>query len=181
MNKLDLQQATELFSYDPQTGEVRWLARPVGHFPSQAVCNRWNARCAGKIAGRVSKFGYRMITVKKRQYGAHRLAWLFATGEWPTDQIDHINGRRDDNRRSNLRSASQTENQRNRAISRNNTSGIHGVHFEMRRSRWVATIGGGTGRPIYLGSFPSLEMAADARRSAEARLGYHPNHGRKAA
>jgi hypothetical protein len=72
-----------------------------------------NAR-AGDVAGGANNGDrYRRIRVDNQLYQAHRLAWLYMTGEWPSNGIDHINGHRADNRWANLREATQSQNMAN--------------------------------------------------------------------
>lgn len=104
----------ELLSYDPETGIFTWV---------KTVSNR---APAGKTAG-ADGHGYRDIRLYGRLYKAHRLAWLYMTGDWPLDQIDHINGTRSDNRWVNLRAATLTENNRNIGTQVNSTTGYKGV------------------------------------------------------
>lgn len=83
------------------------------------------------------KNGYRVIRIDDALYLAHRLAWFYVTGNWPANQIDHINGVRDDNRFSNLREATNLQNAHNRKYNRNK-SGFQGVRKE--NSKWLAEI-----------------------------------------
>lgn len=136
-----------------------------------------NAIPAGSVAGSVTKNGYVEIHILGRRVLAHRLAWLITHGEWPAFQIDHKNGVRHDNRISNLREASNAQNQANQPIRRTNKSGFKGVSFDRLTGKWRADISiGGKGR--YLGSFRDIEDAAKA--AAKAREKYHgefANHG----
>src|SRR5258707_393996 len=91
-------------SYDAGTGEFRWLRTDRAH-----------CRTVGKIAGCVGNDGYLFITVCRKFYTAHRLAWFYIHGKWPTEQIDHIDGDRLNNAISNLREATNLQNQRNAA------------------------------------------------------------------
>ncbi len=92
--------------------------------------------------------------------------------------IDHINGDRGDNRISNLRVVTSTENNRNKAINKNNTSGVTGVTWSKSRRKWIAQIHiGKIGKA--LGGFDRVEDAIAARKNAETRYGFHENHGRK--
>jgi hypothetical protein len=101
--------------YCPETGIFRW-----------AVKRR--AVKIGKEAGKGARLNsYRHITIDKTKYSCHRLAWLYVYGEMPLSQIDHINGIRSDNKISNLRIASNSENGRNRAENRNSSTGVKGV------------------------------------------------------
>ena len=78
---------------------------------SITVCNK--ARKGDKISGKTTK-GYIRVRIKRTEYYAHRLAWLYVYGEWPKDQIDHINRDKSDNRITNLRDVTCSENNRNK-------------------------------------------------------------------
>lgn len=85
---------------------------------------------AGNIAGTINNNGYRCISVKCKIYLAHRIVWLMIHGEFPTIQIDHINGNKLDNRISNLREATHKQNQQNKIKPQSdNKIGFLGVHF----------------------------------------------------
>ena len=131
----------------------------------------------GAIAGTVNNNGYLRIKIKGKKYMAHRLAWFYQYGQWP-EQIDHINRMKLDNRLSNLRDVSDAENQRNRSMQHNNTSGVAGVCWRDANQKWWAYIGV-DGKKKHLGFFTEFEDAVTARRFAEDELGYHPNHGRE--
>jgi hypothetical protein len=143
----------EYLSYNPETGEIRWIKSPHG-------CIK-----VGQIAGNIESSGYRVIMLAGRTYKAHRLAFLLMTGVWP-DKIDHINQKRDDNRWCNLRSVDSKQNGTNRKVSTNNTSGVVGVAWHKTKHKWSASIRV-NGRIKHLGDFGNLEEAAIARRNAE--------------
>jgi len=148
---------TQLFHYDPANG----------HFTR--LLNRCSRTRAGDIAGNETAQGYLRIGIDGKEYTCHRLAWFYMTGEWPKDQIDHINGIRTDNRFTNLREATTAENTRNGLISKNNTSGFKGVCFHKDTGRWQAKIFiNGKGR--HLGLFDTAEAAANAYDAAAAKL-----------
>jgi hypothetical protein len=126
--------------------------------------------------GRVSR-GYMYIRLLGETYSSHRLAFLYMTGEFPPEEVDHINRDRLDNRWENLRSVSHSENNRNKRINRNNTSGKMGVVWHKRKQRWEARISDNHIRKC-LGYFDSLDDAIAAREKAERELGYHANHGK---
>jgi len=86
--------------------------------------------------------------------------------------IDHINGNKLDNRKSNLRVCSASDNLKNRGKQRNNTSGYKGVIYDKERSKWRAEICT-NGKRKYLGRYDTVEDAAEAYRKA-AEL-YHGN------
>ena len=123
-------------------------------------------------AGCATRSGYRYIWFRGRQHLEHRVAWFLHYGEWPSDQIDHVNGKRDDNRISNLRIATPSENLRNRAKPINNTSGFKGVSWNAKRGAWQATIRIGKFNKN-LGGFNTREQAADAYNCAA--LEHHGN------
>ena len=132
------------------------------------ACNQWNSRWAGKPAATCKKDGYHYVHFNYRTELAHRLAYKIMTGQDPVE-IDHIDGNRSNNKWSNLKNGTRTDNLRNLALKRANKSGYHGVAFSKRQQRWTAY--------ITLGAFDSKEEAVAARKKAEAFLGFHPNHG----
>lgn len=150
----------ELFRYDPETGEFTRLV----HASS-------NARAGDVIRGCKAKNGYLTIRADNKLYYAHRLAWLYVHGKWPSanEDIDHINGDRTDNRITNIRRASRTENNRNRrAANKNSQSGHIGIHFSSRHGKWIAHVT--VDRKFKsLGYFDTLDQAIAARQAGEAR------------
>jgi hypothetical protein len=107
--------------------------------------------------------GYAEAKIQGAAVTMHRFLMGFPTGE-----VDHVNQNRRDNRRSNLRVCSKAQNRFNCPRSRRNTSGHKGVHFHKHNQRYVAYIGK---KPrVYLGSFASLKLAAQAyNRAAKVR------------
>src|SRR4051794_11442946 len=102
----DLPTADEvraLLTYCPVTGELRWRARPG----QDRDTRRWNTTWAGKITGSPDAMGYRRIKILGRFYYAHRLAWLIATGEWPSWELEHVDADPRNNKWLNLRLASR--------------------------------------------------------------------------
>ena len=81
----------------------------------------------GDEAGRIDSKGYRVIGINGKQYKAHRLAFLYMTGKMPPEEVDHINGVRDDNRWFNLRTATSTQNKLNPQGPIRSNTGIRGV------------------------------------------------------
>lgn len=151
--------ARKLWSYDRATGIVRWRVRP----------NPNSRRRAGDRAGTVSiSKGYarRQITWRGRIYKEHRLIWLLVTGEWPKRNPDHRNGDGCDNRWSNLRPASQSQNMMNQGVSARNVSGYKWVRTlrDYDRARpYQACVGG-----VALGNF-SCPRRAHAVAAAYAK------------
>jgi hypothetical protein len=109
--------------------------------------------------------GYWVINIDKISCVAHRLAWFYVHEVWPKDQIDHINLNKIDNRISNLREATNSENKMNMPIKSKNFSGIKGVTFVKRYNYYVSRIKK-NGKIKYLGSFKNKEDAAAAYAKA---------------
>lgn len=105
----------ELVKYDPDTGV---FIRTVDQ-------GRWKA---GEIAGGPQNRGYLRIAVAGERHLAHRLAWLYMTGQWPQENVDHRNGVRTDNRWTNLRAATPKQNQMNRGADSGSASGYKNVY-----------------------------------------------------
>lgn len=140
----------------------------------------WNTRYSGKEAfTRIHCRGYLAGSIHDRDYLAHRVLWLLATGDWPIGDIDHINGIKNDNRFVNLRSVSHSSNMKNQRIRSSNSSGVMGVCWNASRGKWVAQITVDS-QGKFIGMFDSFDAAVAARKAAEERHGFHPNHGRAA-
>jgi hypothetical protein len=168
----------ELLEYDPETGALTWKERDVVYFRSERSCNSWNAQNAGRQAFTASDVhGYKVGSIFGSLYKAHRVSWALTHGKWPSDQIDHINGIRSDNRIINLRVVTNTENTRNRKLTKTNSSGATGVYWNKKAGKWQARISA-DGKYKSLGYFLSLDEASAVRKAAEREHGYHENHGR---
>lgn len=145
------------FAYDPSTGDLTWKIA----FANVKV---------GDMAGWINKSsGYRIIKIRKRDFRVHRIIFAIMTGQWPAECIDHINGDRSDNRWSNLREATNTQNLWNKAPNKNSRTGIRGVHYSKSSRGWVAKIGHQK-KVIHLGVFSCIEQARAARERAANEL-----------
>ena len=174
----------QLLRYEPETGKLYWLPRNVTMFKDcrsrEAACNCWNTKYAHNEAfTSVSTAGYHHGTLGDRTHRAHRIIWAIVHGEWPANLIDHINGARADNRLVNLRVVTNRENARNKMRHSNNASGVNGVSWDPRESKWYAYITIGK-RMFGLGRFSNFNEAVEVRKDAEKELGFHANHGRSA-
>ena len=138
-------QLKAMIDYNPETGEMYWRERKQGR----------KFGLLGSLDGK----GHLRICINGKQHAAHRLAWLYVHGEWPKDQIDHINCVKTDNRIANLREATNAENMRNVGKQSNNTSGIKGVSWHKHTRKWRATIKV-DGKSKHLGLFDCPELAA---------------------
>ena len=169
----------ECLNYDPDTGLFVWRERPPHHFTRSYEYKRWNTRYAGKRAehGDGSRHDYLRVSFGGSAFKAHRLAWLLVHGEPIPDLIDHIDGSPHNNRISNLRAVSNSENKMNARVRADNASGIKGVVLLKIRPRYIAYITV-RGRIHHLGTFATMEDAANARREAAERLhGEFVHHG----
>ncbi len=177
----------QLLRYEPETGLLYWLPRPVTLF-SDSTCNggkrtadwscrRWNTRYANTEAfASLDNMGYKGGRVNNIGLRAHRVAWAIHYGVWPEYVVDHINGERADNRICNLRDIPAEENNRNMAKPKNNTSGHVGV-VSAPNGKWIAQIGT-RAAPLVIGTFATKQEAIEARQTVARERGHHPNHGR---
>lgn len=143
----------DLFDYDPETGLLRWKI------------DRQGGAHAGDIVQSRDGHGYIQVTIDAKNLRAHRVIWAMCHGQWPSGQIDHINGVRDDNRISNLRVASPRQNSSNLGLAKTNTSGFRGVSYSRARGKWEAYIRS-NGKHVHLGRFDRREDAVRARDAA---------------
>lgn len=154
LKTLTAERLRELLHFDPQTGVFTWRAGASKQKP-------------GRVAGALVAEGYIRIRVDYRLYMAHRLAWLYVYSKWPAKQIDHENRVRSDNRLSNLREATQSENSQNTLKLCTNKSGHKGVFFDGTRKKWCSRIGF-DGKETHLGYFTDVKAAAKAYVTASA-------------
>jgi HNH endonuclease/AP2 domain len=154
---LTQERLKELLHYDPETGVFTWIATKARRVS--------NGDVAGGICRlkRSSGLSYRLINIDRMPRGAHRLAWLYVYGYIPR-QIDHIDGDGLNNRISNLRPCSNTQNRANTGRTIANHSGFKGVSWSKNAKRWRSTINSGC-RQIHLGYFDSPESAHAAYRA----------------
>lgn len=146
MAKSDYEQFSEALWLDEDTGDLLWkkTLSPRG--------------IAGSLAGSVDRRGYRMIRLAGKGYYAHRIVWLLTHKQWPTNEIDHINRDKSDNRPVNLRDTSRSQNQLNLEQANLNTvTGVRGV-FQLVSGNYQVKIG----RKTY-GCFSNLEKAKAVR------------------
>lgn len=161
-SELSVDYLREMLDYDPESGIFRWKFKT----PYKDV---------GEVVGRRDKDGYldthiKMMSGRSKNFRLHRLAWFYVYGVWPENQIDHINGIKDDNRIENLREATANQNQWNQKKAKNNTSGHKVVYWVKRANKWRAFIYCNS-KNIHLGYFSSLLEAAEAYK--QAAIKYH--------
>jgi hypothetical protein len=142
---LTAERLREVLSYDPLSGIFRWL---ISTGPRAKV---------GAIAGNIDDAGYRTISINSVPYKANRLAWLFMTGNWPVNDVDHEDTDRANNIFTNLREATRSQNCANkRPMGR---LGVKGV--TLNHGRYQAQIKV-KGKNFHLGYFDKIEDAAAA-------------------
>lgn len=169
----------QILRYDPETGKLFWLFRDRSFFNSERHWKQWNTAHANKeafTAGGGSML-HRHGKIFNVLYYAHLVAWAIHHGEWPTDNIDHIDGVECGNKISNLRLASQQVNMQNKRQYASNSSGVSGVSWHKKHKKWQAYITINKKR-IHLGFFSDLEEAKNVRLAAQNNAGFHENHGR---
>jgi hypothetical protein len=127
--KLTAKYARQILRYDERTGLCYWKQKIHKRIP------------IGALAGSTHrKYGYVYITIRQIHYKAHGLIWFMKTGRWPRCDVDHINGKRSDNRWKNLRLATRSQNCANGRLRDHNTSGFKGVSWDARRKKWRSRI-----------------------------------------
>lgn len=146
------------FTYDPETGVLR-----------HTDYNKHVPELHWREAGSLHPNGYRIVSIRRRLYPVHQIAWLFTYGELPDGHLDHINRVKHDNRIANLRKATPSQNMHNSSMYSNNKSGEQGVCWHKACQRWYAYIRINRVQHT-LGSFVNFEDAVAARRRAKAAL-----------
>lgn len=156
---INAERLRSLLHYDATTGAFKWLVSA-------------GSRRAGTVVVPAPASRYPQVRIDRRLYHAHRLAWLWMIGAWPAHEIDHVNNNPKDNRWSNLRAATHSQNGKNQVRPKNNTSGYKGVVLckatpknRRARDRWVPQIKI-DGMNIRLGYFHCPEHAANVYHAA---------------
>lgn len=141
------------FVYEPDTGLIRWRVKPKG-----------TPRNAGDVAGnRDKQRGYIQIRLLGKKVYGHRMAWALHYGEWPQNEVDHINLNRSDNRIANLRAVTHQQNMLN-LPKKASQVGLTGVY--RTKSGFMAQTNF-SGRRYYIGHY---KTAAEAKEAYNAKL-----------
>jgi hypothetical protein len=129
-----------------------------------------------KRADTPMSIGYRRVRLNidgfHHEFLAHRAAWLMAYGVWPENEIDHINGDRNDNSISNLRHVTRTKNARNTKLRCDNSSGLSGLS-KTSYGAWRVRIS-----TNHIGCYPTKNEAIAARAKYLSENGFTQRHGR---
>jgi hypothetical protein len=147
-----LPQLPELLEYDAGTGKLSWKV------------SRSNKIKVGQEAGSTNSLGYRIVSISRFYCYTHHIVWYLHHGEWPPNEIDHIDRDPSNNRIENLRLATRAQNNRNVHKGRLNKFGYTGV-YALGPDRFQAKISIGR-KMVYLGSFETKEDAARAYNKA---------------
>lgn len=169
-----------VFNYCSETGVLTRKIRPREHFSCDRTFDIYNRLYAGKDVTAKNELGYLLATINKKHYRAHRVIWIMRNGDIPEGLvIDHINGIVDDNRMSNLRAVTPTQNKRN-TYGKGKQLPL-GVYFDKSRGSYKASIGLGLDGKHKFKRFKTVEDAAAWRDDMIKLLGYDETHGKKGA
>ena len=138
----------EWFDYNSATGMFVWKISRGNQYTNP-----------GMLAGFKDTYGHMGIEISGKRYLSHRLAWMYVYGEWPKNDIDHINGIKDDNRLCNLRDVTKSINNMNRKVHANNKLGIKGVSQQGKKFQAIII---NNKKHTYLGSYDTIEQAQEA-------------------
>lgn len=153
-----INELRSLLIYDGETGVLTWSENA---HPGK---KGWRA---GKLYASSNGRQYRRVIINGRQFMEHQVAFALARGEWSSSVVDHINGIGTDNRLSNLREATTSENNRNSRIRSDNSTGFKGVSRQGRRFRAYIKSGD---RQRNLGVYDTPEAAHAAYVAAANEL-----------
>jgi hypothetical protein len=154
--ELSHEELLKILEYDPDTGIFTWTGLRSG-------------TKSGKIAGTLSSDGYWQIQISGKIYRSHRLAWFYVYKKWPEGMLDHIDRDTLNASINNLRESSPTDNQRNRKVNKNSSTGVKGVSFNANSGKYEAYIKINYTKK-HLGLFSSIEEAQLAQQMAETEV-----------
>lgn len=163
-HEITVDQVREMFDYDPITGLLTWR--------SDRRCGRGRVSArAGSEAGTQRPTGYRLVNIGGMPMLTHRLAWLHFHGQWPSYDIDHINGDPSDNRLCNLRDVPHQINLQNmrRSTKGRKHGSLMGTAWHAKTGKWRALIKV-EGHQRSLGYFVTEELAHKAYVEAKRRF-----------
>lgn len=151
-------------SYNPETGIFMWTKAGYG-------------RNLNKPIGSIDINGYLFLRFEGKHHMAHRVAWFYVHQEWPPEDIDHIDRCRTNNAISNLRCVSRSDNMKNAKLRIDSKTGVPGIRWNTPSRKWRVRIS--SNKVEYpLGCFADFFEAVCARKAAEVKYNFHPNHGR---
>ena len=167
------EELSTLLRYEAETGNFYWRERPQEAFKTYRSYQSFRGKYVGKEAfTSVNVDGYKYGMLFGVMVRAHQVAWAMNKGMWPNQEIDHMDGDPQNNRIENLRLATRTDNNRNRAVAQNTATGWLGINFTHNGKYRVRLAG------HYYGVFQNLAEAIVVRDKRLRELGFHANHGR---
>jgi hypothetical protein len=150
---ISIKELREKLKFNEKTGQLIW-AKASGRM------------AAGSVAGHAHKGGYWRLLINGEKYPAHRVGWAIFYGEWPTHQLDHIDGNKANNAISNLRLATPSMNQLyNNNARKNNSIGFLGVRVMGRKFGAQVKV---NSKINYLGLFDTPQDAHSAYLAAKS-------------
>jgi hypothetical protein len=153
---IPIARAKELLFYDPTTGILKWREA------------RGRGVKAGDEAGTISANGYIQISLDGTLYRAHRVAFAIYYGRQPSTELDHVDRDTGNNKIANLREATHFDNQHNARRSRNNSTGVKGVHKRLSGKYQASLLN--QGKKLHFGYFCTIDDAKEAVRAARVTL-----------
>lgn len=158
LREVDIEELRRVLAYDPDTGVFTWKVRCCRSVP------------VGSVAGCIDPTtGYLRIGVFGTVIYAHRIAWAYTYGVWPSSLLDHRDTCKTNNRIKNLRLATQSQNSANVSRSGGNKSGYKGVFWHPIDKKWFAAIKK-DGKSKHLGMFFDPKEASNAYQRAAREL-----------
>lgn len=145
---IDISFIKSVLNYNPDTGVLTWKTRcekdtkMLENFSVRAI-RGFNSRFAGKEAGHILPLGYKKVYLsfkgKPLSLLSHHIAWVFMTGKFPKDLIDHKDRNPSNNSWENLREVSRTINNLNTKVRKNSSTGVKGVSYRKKNCEWVVS------------------------------------------
>lgn len=171
INNISKTRLNKLFRYNPENGKLFWRKSPIYHIQDGGE--------AGYIwRGRKSRSAYRYVKINSANYPIQNVIWVMYNGSIPNGfEVDHIDHDGLNNRYKNLRLVPILKNHHNKPKRSDNTSGHTGVYWNKISERWCSNITVNSKR-ISLGYFSDIADAIQARKDAEVKYDFHPNHGK---
>lgn len=152
------------YSYDEKTGVFTRL-----------VSNNHRYKIGQITSGTMNGHGYLKLTINKKSYLCHRLAWLYKYGHWPNNHLDHINGIKTDNRICNLREATIQQNNFNKKVRIDNKLQAKGIYLIEKTNKYCVR-GTIDGKRLHIGHFDNIDDAKKAYENFSKK--YHGEFGR---
>lgn len=177
--KLDQETILDLLKYNPKTGQFFWNKRNRKYFKCERSFNIWNSRYSGKECFLTTdNLGRKTTSIFNKPYRAHIIAFLYMTGRWPKEEIDHEDGNPSNNKWENLVEVSHSDNMKNLKIRKDNTSGHQGISWDKSRKKWKVQVSI-NGVNTFICRTKNLQDAIARRAAANNKFLFHHNHGKR--